>query len=97
MMYRPGFGGWGFGLMGLGMLLFWALLLAAVVVVIRYLVRANRRADGPPAAPAVPAPERILAERFAHGDIDEQEYRHRLDVLRGTPPGAGPPGSGDGE
>jgi uncharacterized membrane protein len=26
----------------------------------------------------------LLAERFARGEIDEQEYRQRLDTLRGT-------------
>jgi len=36
----------------------------------------------PPAASA----ERTLAERFAQGDIDEQEYRARLEVLRANRP-----------
>jgi hypothetical protein len=27
----------------------------------------------------------VLAERFARGQIDEQEYGERLDVLRGDP------------
>ncbi|HZS20385.1 MAG TPA: SHOCT domain-containing protein [Pseudonocardiaceae bacterium] len=26
----------------------------------------------------------MLAERFARGEIDEQEYRQRLDTLRGV-------------
>ncbi|MEU7143960.1 SHOCT domain-containing protein [Nocardia sp. NPDC046473] len=30
------------------------------------------------------APEALLAERFASGDIDETEYLHRLAVLRPT-------------
>jgi putative membrane protein len=30
----------------------------------------------------VQAAERVLAERFARGDIDETEYRARLEVLR---------------
>ena len=30
-----------------------------------------------------PVAEQALAERFARGDIDEPEYRQRLDVLRG--------------
>ncbi|MFG2907794.1 SHOCT domain-containing protein [Kitasatospora sp. NPDC048286] len=29
-----------------------------------------------------PAPEQLLAERFARGEIDAEEYRHRLDTLR---------------
>ena len=28
-----------------------------------------------------PTPEELLAERFARGEIDEQEYRTRLDTL----------------
>ena len=28
--------------------------------------------------------ERILAERLARGEIDTEEYQHRLTVLRGT-------------
>ncbi|WP_406097584.1 SHOCT domain-containing protein [Kitasatospora purpeofusca] len=46
--------------------------------------------------PAWPAAEQVLAERFARGEIDAEEYRHRLDVLRGSggPPEAGPPGAG---
>ena len=35
------------------------------------------------------APEQVLGERFARGEIDEDEYRRRLDVLAGrrTPTG----------
>ncbi|MEU6537714.1 SHOCT domain-containing protein [Streptomyces sp. NPDC047000] len=29
-----------------------------------------------------PTPEQLLAERFARGEIDEDEYRRRLAVLR---------------
>jgi putative membrane protein len=34
--------------------------------------------------------ESTLAERFANGDIDEKEYRARLEVLRANGPVAGP-------
>lgn len=33
------------------------------------------------------AAEEILRERYARGDIDETEYRQRLEVLRGAEPG----------
>jgi putative membrane protein len=78
--YGPGtgMGGWGSGLMMLGMLLFWGLLLFAVVVGVRYAVRAtSERRTGPR-----PAPETLLAERFASGDIDADTYRHDLAELR---------------
>jgi len=29
-----------------------------------------------------PSGEAVLAERYARGEIDEQEYRHRREVLR---------------
>lgn len=50
----------------------------------------------PPTPGAATGPDRILAERFARGEIDEGEYRARLAVLRstaeGTPPETAPPG-----
>ena len=57
------------------------------------LVRYARR-DGPqrrePAEPPAPEPERLLAERFARGEIDEDEYHQRTvatSPLRGSKPG----------
>ncbi|MDQ4215221.1 hypothetical protein [Microbacterium capsulatum] len=51
---------------------------------------------GAPGAPGAQAPwvgksqsrsaEQILADRFAKGDIDETEYRARLEVLRANRP-----------
>lgn len=41
--------------------------------------------DGP-AAPGARSAERILAERFARGEVDEAEYRARLEVLRADRP-----------
>ena len=77
--YGPGVGGWGMALMGIGMVLFWALIIFGLIAVVRYLQAAGGR------APEVRAtPEELLAERFARGEIDEQEYRRRLDTLHGT-------------
>jgi putative membrane protein len=93
-------GGWGWFAMSAGMILFWAVLITVGVLVFRALSRpgggpppsygtppaydapARRPRHGPP-----PAPEQLLAERFARGEIDEDEYRRRLGVLRET---AGP-------
>lgn len=33
-----------------------------------------------------PSPEQLLAERFARGDIDEEEYQRRLAALRSSGP-----------
>lgn len=73
----------GFGFYGLG-LLFVILCITLIAVGIALLVR--RPASAPPPAPS-PDPrtqaQRILEERFARGEIDEAEYRGRLEVLIG--------------
>jgi putative membrane protein len=33
------------------------------------------------------SPEQTLGDRYAKGEIDEQEYRARLEVLRANRPG----------
>jgi putative membrane protein len=32
----------------------------------------------------LPEAERVLADRFARGDIDAEEYEQRLHILRGS-------------
>ncbi|MFC9324143.1 SHOCT domain-containing protein [Kitasatospora sp. NPDC057015] len=88
--------GWGFGLMALGMLLFLGLSVVVAVALIRYLGRLPRQGapGGVPAPP--PSPEQLLAERFARGEIDADEYRHRLDTLVQTRPRSGPGGPASG-
>jgi putative membrane protein len=76
--YGPGTGGWAMALMGIGMVLFWALIILGVIAIVRYLQTAGDR----PREVRV-TPEELLAERFARGEIDEQEYRGRLETLHG--------------
>lgn len=78
---HPGWGdghaGWGGGGPGWWLvfpILFWALVLS----VLGYLL--YRWSAGPSARRAA---ERRLAERFAGGEISEDELRHRRAVLRG--------------
>jgi putative membrane protein len=56
-------------------LLFWALFVAAALVIWPPLSDLRVRQPERRA-------ERLLAERFARGDIGEDEYRRRLDALR---------------
>ena len=76
--------GWGWGLgtwigMGLLMLVFWALVVIAIVVLVRSI-----RSGGPAAPPpASPDARRILDERFARGELTEEEYLRRRQVLGG--------------
>ncbi|SEP23912.1 SHOCT domain-containing protein [Trujillonella endophytica] len=73
-------GAWGWVGMTVGMLLFWGLLISAVVLLVRAI------GPGGPTTPTPPTsdPERLLAERFARGEIDEPEFQDRLATLRGT-------------
>ena len=72
--YGNGMSGWGPVLMTAGNVLVWALIIACVIALVRYLRRSTPTDRS--------AAEELLAERFARGEIDEQEYRERLDVLR---------------
>ena len=85
--YGNGIGGWGYALTAMGMILFWAAVIYGIVALVRYT-----RRDGPqgrePAGPPAPGPERLLAERFARGEIDEDEYHQRLTSLRAAGPAA---------
>ena len=77
--------GWGWGgwvMMSVVMVLFLLALITAIVVAIRYLSGSNPAPMKPPPGYARPGPENVLAERFARGEIDEDEYRRRLSLLR---------------
>ncbi len=81
MYWGNGMDGWGYVLMVLMMVLFWGLLITGIVLVVRYL-GGDRRQPAPPSDGT--DPKRLLAERFARGEIDEDEYRQREKVLAGS-------------
>ena len=87
MWYGHGMTGFGWALMTVGTLFFWALLIGAVVLLVRALGQRNEPSGQgkPPQADGHSGAEQLLAERFARGEIDETEYRRRLSVLRGAP------------
>ncbi|SFK55143.1 SHOCT domain-containing protein [Geodermatophilus ruber] len=68
--------GWGWFVMTFGSLLFIAVLLLGGTLLIRYA------RQEPSAGPR--SPEKILAERFASGELTEEQYRQQLATLRGT-------------
>jgi putative membrane protein len=76
MMNGYAMSGWGWLLMTLGMLGFWAL----VAVVAIALLRRPGQSDQQPR----PGAEEILAQRLARGEIDADEYRQRLQTLQET-------------
>ena len=66
----------GFGL-GMGWMWIWpVLLIVAALVVIRALLGAQRPPGGEK------TPEEVLRDRLARGEIDEQEYSRRRELLR---------------
>ena len=79
--------GWGYTGMAIGMVLFWALIIVAIIALIRFNTGAiqNRPAAQPQPYSDHESPEQLLAGRFARGEVDETEYRHRLEVLRTAP------------
>jgi putative membrane protein len=79
MFYGNGMNGWAMLLMTVSSLLFWGLVVAGIVALVRYPGR-NTSVGANPADPRS-TPQQILAERFARGEIDEDEYRRRLQVL----------------
>jgi putative membrane protein len=73
--------GWGMAFMAVGTLLFWGLLVAGIVALVRYTSREAARGASPTEPPS---PRRVLAERYARGEIDDEEYTRRLAVLDQT-------------
>lgn len=73
--------GWGWFGMSVGMVLFWALIITALVLVFRAANQPHEHTH----TPTAPTPEQILAERFARGEIDEEEYQRRLNALHAGP------------
>ncbi len=76
-------GDWGAGgawmiLGGVMMIGFWALVFWAVVS----LVRRSPDAPPPAAAPSARSAEEILAERFARGELDAEEFQQRRRALQ---------------
>jgi putative membrane protein len=73
-----GMHGSGWGLMVVMMLVFWGLLVALIVWLLR------SRDSGPSAGtrrPGTPSAEDVLALRYARGEIDEEEFERRRSAL----------------
>ena len=68
--------------MMIGNVLFWVVIIIGLIALIRYLGRGDRTTSE---TTLRRTPEELLAERFARGEIDEPEYRQRLDTLRQGP------------
>ena len=73
-------GSWGAGqwlVMSLTMLLFWGGLTALIV----WAVRSSRGTSDQASGALKPSPADVLADRFARGEIDADEYQRSRDLL----------------
>lgn len=77
--YHDGVGWGGWIVMTLAMVAFWALVVFAVLA----LFRGTQR-SGESTTTGRGDPMQILDERFARGEIDEDEYHARSSVLRAS-------------
>jgi uncharacterized membrane protein/Zn-dependent protease with chaperone function len=83
MMMDDGHWGWGSWILTtLTTVVFWALVITAVVLLARYLLSLSQRSTGTTRAQGASNAEQVLAERYARGDIDDDEYKRRLGLLR---------------
>jgi putative membrane protein len=82
--------GWDWIAMSISTVLLWTLLIALAVLIYRAL---NRTSDSMRSTTAA-SPEQLLADRFARGEIDEEEFRNRMAVLRAEDTGKGIAGLG---
>lgn len=60
----------------IAMIVFWALVIAAIVLFIRFMVRQSRGARGESSA------VEILKERYAKGEISREEFTEKMKDLR---------------
>lgn len=83
-MYHWGGSGWWMWGMGI----FWIFVVVAVVLAALWVARSSRGGGGAgqgsrvSAPPRDDSPEEILKRRYARGEIDDEEYRHKLEELR---------------
>ena len=72
-----GFGFGGFG-MGIGMLVFWGLVIAGIVLLVRSVGRSSGGGERERDKTALD----ILRERYARGEIDKTEFEQKRDDLK---------------
>lgn len=65
--------GWGAGFGGLYMILFWAVVIAVVVVLVKWIFGGSARTGMPSRKSALD----VLKERYARGDIGREEFEQK--------------------
>ena len=65
--------GFGWGGMGLGMILFWGLFVVVIVVLLRAFMGGGATAERRQEKPALD----VVKERYARGEIDREEFEQK--------------------
>ena len=78
------FFGMPFGLGWLFMILFWVLIIAGVIAIVRWLAGGDSRQKQVRSSTSHKTPPDILRERYALGEIDREEFLQRLADLDET-------------
>ena len=77
-MWSAGHGTWGMGWIGsIVMISFWVLIFLGII----HLFRSTARSHEPSSRSQGRDPREILKERYAKGEIENREYREKMEVL----------------
>ena len=83
-MWNGGYGGgwgWGWIVTAVVLVVLFALVITATVLAIRYVPGGGGH-RGPGSPQQARGAEGVLGERFARGEVDEDEYRRRMTALQ---------------
>jgi len=81
--YMHGFGGFGW----LIMIVFWVLVITAIVIIVRWVTSSPARFQSGPYVNKENKAMTILDERYARGEIDREEYEQKRKDLTHSPTG----------
>ncbi len=80
-MWNGGGWGWGWIVGAVVLVVLFALVITAIILTVRYLSGGGGH-RGPGSPHQAQGAEDVLGERFARGEIDEDEYRRRMTTLQ---------------